>query len=109
MPSLRTCSVGNIAHWEEAQPLTSPSTIRAMTTRLLTHANASVSVSFYMAAGGTSWGFYSGANLWDPKYRAHTTSYDFEAPISEGGAYGQPGMPPGILQRSKFHVCPCCT
>ncbi len=75
-----------------------------MTTMLLTHANASVSVSFYMIAGGTSWGFYAGANVWWPKYRAHTTSYDFEAPISEGGTYGQPGMPPGVLQGSKYHV-----
>jgi len=41
------------------------------------------SVSIYMAHGGTNFGWMAGAN--DPPYRADTTSYDYDAPISEDG------------------------
>lgn len=36
------------------------------------------------------------------RYMPHITSYDYDAPISEAGGYGQPG----IGGESKFHVSP---
>jgi beta-galactosidase len=41
-----------------------------------------MSFSIYMAHGGTSWGLWSGA---DQPFRMDTTSYDYDAPISEAG------------------------
>ena len=41
------------------------------------------SFSIYMVHGGTSFGFTSGAN--SPPFRPQTTSYDYDAPISEAG------------------------
>lgn len=40
------------------------------------------SFSIYMAHGGTSFGFWAGA---DRPYKPDTTSYDYDAPISEAG------------------------
>ena len=41
------------------------------------------SFSIYMAHGGTSFGLWSGANC--PPYSPQTSSYDYDAPISEPG------------------------
>ncbi|MDH7461160.1 beta-galactosidase [Chitinophagaceae bacterium 26-R-25] len=41
------------------------------------------SFSIYMVHGGTSFGFWSGANC--PPYLPQTSSYDYDAPISEAG------------------------
>lgn len=41
------------------------------------------SFSIYMAHGGTSFGFSAGANC--PPFAPETTSYDYDAPISEAG------------------------
>lgn len=41
------------------------------------------SFSIYMVHGGTSFGFTSGAN--SPPFAPQTTSYDYDAPISEAG------------------------
>jgi beta-galactosidase len=41
------------------------------------------SVSLYMVHGGTTFGFYAGAN--EVPYRPASTSYDYDAPISEAG------------------------
>lgn len=41
------------------------------------------SFSMYMVHGGTSFGFSSGANA--PPYSPQSTSYDYDAPISEAG------------------------
>jgi beta-galactosidase len=41
------------------------------------------SFSIYMAHGGTSFGFEAGAN--SPPFSPQTTSYDYDAPISEAG------------------------
>ena len=43
------------------------------------------SVSLYMADGGTSFGWLNGANSDGKNYEPDTTSYDYDAPISEGG------------------------
>ncbi|WP_157246151.1 glycoside hydrolase family 35 protein [Nonomuraea typhae] len=44
------------------------------------------SVNFYMGVGGTSFGFFAGANTDDEGvYQPTVTSYDYDAPISESG------------------------
>ncbi|XP_065182869.1 beta-galactosidase-like [Sycon ciliatum] len=44
-----------------------------------------VSVSMYMAIGGTNFGFWNGAN--SPPYAPQPTSYDYDAPLTESGRY----------------------
>ena len=43
------------------------------------------SFNCYMIDGGTNFGFTAGGNNWYEKYQAYITSYDYAAPISEGG------------------------
>ena len=43
------------------------------------------SVSLYMADGGTSFGWMNGANSNGKNYEPDTTSYDYDAPVSENG------------------------
>lgn len=50
------------------------------------------SVNMYMFHGGTSWGFFNGANLNNEAtdnsgYQPDTTSYDYDSPLSENGDY----------------------
>ena len=47
--------------------------------------DANGSVSFYMFSGGTNFGFMNGAENGADTYGAFVTSYDYDAPISEGG------------------------
>lgn len=43
-------------------------------------------INLYMVHGGTSFGFYSGASLHEEnEFQPDTTSYDYDAPISEAG------------------------
>jgi hypothetical protein len=65
--------------------------------RVLAYGHNTASVSFYMAHGGTSFGFWAGCN--GDKF--DVTSYDYNCPISEAGNTGQPG----VGGPSKFHVC----
>jgi beta-galactosidase len=45
------------------------------------------SMSMYVFHGGTTFGFMNGANYSDDApYQPQTTSYDYDAPVSEGGA-----------------------
>lgn len=45
-----------------------------------------MSLSFYMLHGGTSFGFYAGANLKkDEGYKGFTSSYDYDAILDEAG------------------------
>ena len=47
------------------------------------------SYSMYMVHGGTNFGLTAGANAYvgEPyNYRAHVTSYDYDAPINEQGS-----------------------
>jgi hypothetical protein len=39
-------------------------------------------------AGGTNWGFWNGANGGGTSFQPSITSYDYDAPISEGGGHG---------------------
>ena len=43
---------------------------------------AGASFSIYMAHGGTTFGFWTGA---DRPFKPDTSSYDYDAPISEAG------------------------
>eukprot|EP00937_MAST-01D_sp_MAST-1D-sp2_P000841 g841.t1 len=45
------------------------------------------SFSMYMAHGGTNWAFWAGANGGGQNYQPHITSYDYDAPVSEGGEH----------------------
>ncbi|MEI6900500.1 MAG: beta-galactosidase, partial [Bacteroidota bacterium] len=45
-----------------------------------------LSINFYMAHGGTTFGFMNGANTFEKgAYRPQLTSYDYDAPIDEAG------------------------
>ena len=44
-----------------------------------------ININFYMAHGGTNFGFMNGANLDLGFYKPITTSYDYDAPINEVG------------------------
>lgn len=62
--------------------------------KLLMEAN--FSFSMYMAHGGTNFGLTAGANHVKDKnydYRPVVTSYEYDAPINEQGAYNE-----------KYHV-----
>ncbi|MCL1787362.1 MAG: beta-galactosidase [Defluviitaleaceae bacterium] len=43
------------------------------------------SFNFYMFHGGTNFGFWNGANIYDGKYHPTITSYDYCAPLTEAG------------------------
>ncbi|XP_050313034.1 beta-galactosidase-1-like protein 2 [Anthonomus grandis grandis] len=50
------------------------------------------SFNLYMMHGGTNWGFMNGANIFgtgddNSGYQPDTTSYDYDAPLSENGDY----------------------
>lgn len=74
---------GWLSHWAEPFPQVSAQQV-AQQTR--TYLKNGVSFNFYMAHGGTNFGFTSGAN-YDKKHdiQPDLTSYDYDAPISETG------------------------
>lgn len=82
---------GWLTHWGENMANTSAYTLVSWMDRILSYQNNSGSFAFYMAHGGTNFGFWAGANLGD-SYQPHITSYDYDAPLSEAGGYGQPGI-----------------
>lgn len=74
---------GWLAHWAEPHPSISASSIARKTEEYLQN---DVSFNYYMAHGGTNFGFTSGAN-YDKKHdiQPDLTSYDYDAPVSEAG------------------------
>ncbi|MDR3366852.1 MAG: beta-galactosidase [Prevotellaceae bacterium] len=74
---------GWLAHWLEPHPQVKASGIARQTEKYLRN---DVSFNFYMAHGGTNFGFTGGAN-YDEKHgiQPDLTSYDYDAPISEAG------------------------
>ncbi len=66
--------------WGAEHHLGSSATIVSNLSWILDH---NASFSLYMAHGGTSFGFSAGAN--SPPFSPQTTSYDYDAPISEAG------------------------
>ncbi|PSC67692.1 Beta-galactosidase 17 [Micractinium conductrix] len=83
---------GWLTHWGEPMANTSTDALLRATQTLLEYANSTGSLSFYMAHGGTNFGFWAGAGIDGTKYLAHITSYDYDCPISEAGDYCQPGI-----------------
>ncbi|MGD0127914.1 MAG: beta-galactosidase family protein [Terriglobia bacterium] len=68
-------------HWGEEHHVTTPEEAAQGVEWMLSRG---ISVNLYMAHGGTSWGFMSGANF-DGSYQPDISSYDYDAPIDEAG------------------------
>lgn len=68
-------------HWSEEHHIRDPKDARDVLEEILTN---DASVNFYMAHGGTNFGFMNGANC-DGTYQPAVTSYDYDAPIDEQG------------------------
>lgn len=68
-------------HWSEEHHVRDPKDARDALEGILADG---ASVNFYMAHGGTNFGFMNGANC-DGKYQPTVTSYDYDAPIDEQG------------------------
>ncbi|CAB3370135.1 Hypothetical predicted protein [Cloeon dipterum] len=79
--------VGWFDHWWSTHD-TGLTTDR-LTTNLGIIFSYNASVNFYMFHGGTTFGFLNGANSKGsfPFYEADTSSYDYDAPLSEAGDY----------------------
>ena len=60
--------------------------LAALVATLLAASNHSGGLSLYMAHGGTNFGFWGGASAGD--YSPDVTSYDYNAPVAEGGENG---------------------
>lgn len=74
---------GWLDHW--AEPFIKVSTDRIVQ-QTETYLKSDISFNFYMAHGGTNFGFTSGANYNDAHdIQPDITSYDYDAPISEPG------------------------
>ncbi len=69
-------------HWGEAHHVRAPADVAALLDEILA---ASASVNFYMFHGGSNFGFMNGANESKGEYQPTTTSYDYDAPLSEAG------------------------
>ena len=81
---------GWLTHWGEGMAnISAMSTVGALSGILAVNA----SFNLYMGFGGTNWGFNGGANGGGASYQPVITSYDYDAPVSEGGGhgYGQDG------------------
>ncbi|KAF7232764.1 hypothetical protein EG68_09202 [Paragonimus skrjabini miyazakii] len=72
--------VGWFDHWGDKHTRTSDSEIISTLTKLMAYSSR-VNVNMYMFHGGTTFGFWNGITGGEPV----TTSYDFDAPISEAG------------------------
>jgi beta-galactosidase len=71
-------------HWGEPHHLTAASDACSDVEWVLARGD---SINLYLFHGGTSFGFHSGANATaDGTYQPTTTSYDYDAPLDEGGA-----------------------
>lgn len=74
---------GWLDHWNEPFQKVSADRVAKQTKKYL---DAGVSFNFYMAHGGTNFGFTSGANYTNVRnIQPDITSYDYDAPISEAG------------------------
>ena len=74
---------GWLDHWGMPhQKVPTSEVIRNLETML---GQMDANVNLYMIHGGTTFGFNSGANMIKPPFLPQTTSYDYDAPISEAG------------------------
>ena len=75
-------------HWGRVHETRAPDVMR---TALEYCMKENASVNFYMFHGGTNFGFMAGA-LDLSKYKPDTTSYDYDAPVSEEGRLTQKAL-----------------
>lgn len=76
-------------HWSENHHTRNNTEFKDVLERILKYP---ASVNMYMFHGGTNWGFLNGANINDGSidnrgYQPDTTSYDYDAPLTEAGDY----------------------
>ncbi|KAK9915942.1 hypothetical protein WJX75_006251 [Coccomyxa subellipsoidea] len=83
---------GWLSHWGEVMANTSARFMLQTLSDILSYANGTGSVNFYMAHGGSNFGYWAGANMAGSIYQPHITSYDYDCPVSEAGDIGQPGI-----------------
>ncbi|KAL0019729.1 hypothetical protein WJX77_006458 [Trebouxia sp. C0004] len=90
---------GWLVHWGEKMANTSAQVLTDSFSDILAYNQGSGSVNFYMAHGGTNFGWTAGAGIAlyaeegaGESYQAHITSYDYDCMVSEAGQYGQPGI-----------------
>jgi beta-galactosidase len=76
---------GWLDHWGETHHFTNP---EQEANELQWMLERGYSVNLYMFHGGTSFGWMSGANSKGKDYQPDTTSYDYDAPVSESGELG---------------------
>ncbi len=69
-------------HWGEPHHVRPAEQAAAALEEIL---DAGGAVNFYMAHGGTNFGFWAGANAHEGGYQPTVTSYDYDAPIGEAG------------------------
>ena len=73
---------GWLDHWGEAHHTVDVKTITTSVDTILANNG---NVNLYMYYGGTNFGFFNGANGDKNSYQADPTSYDYDAPLTEGG------------------------
>eukprot|EP00455_Lapot_gusevi_P016135 TRINITY_DN1824_c0_g1_i4.p1 TRINITY_DN1824_c0_g1~~TRINITY_DN1824_c0_g1_i4.p1 ORF type:complete len:494 (-),score=92.56 TRINITY_DN1824_c0_g1_i4:199-1644(-) len=74
---------GWLDHWGDKHATVSTAAVATALDKILA---LNASVHFYMFHGGTNFGFMNGANLaGDDTFQPTTTSYDYDAPLTEGG------------------------
>lgn len=72
-------------HWTDKHNKVSSSTFKNILERILRYP---ASFNLYMFHGGTNWGFMNGANIQNNyNYQPDTTSYDYDALLTEAGDY----------------------
>lgn len=81
--------LGWFDHWSEVHHTRTANDFQNVYERILKYP---ASVNMYMFHGGTSFGFMNGANLANSLtdnsgYQPDTTSYDYDAPLTEAGDY----------------------
>lgn len=73
---------GHFDHWGEEHHRRDAGEIAALLDEIL---SLGASVNLYMFHGGSNFGFYNGANIFDDVYLPTITSYDYDAPLNEAG------------------------
>ncbi|KAK9828756.1 hypothetical protein WJX72_001937 [[Myrmecia] bisecta] len=84
---------GWLTHWGEPMANTSLDAFIKDFKGILGFNGKTGSLNIYMSHGGSNFAFWAGAGSEnDGTYTPHITSYDYDAPISEAGDVGQPGI-----------------
>lgn len=73
---------GWLDHWGEPHQKVNTSVLANSLDNLL---SMGVNVNMYMFEGGTNFGFWTGGNYKNGKYRPQCSSHDYNAPLSEAG------------------------